>query len=452
MALRDFFKKVPEGDLDRRQSLRDPEQILAWLEELSRLGTALELECSESDLTPLQAKVRLVAEDTGTVSFAFKWKPAKEFTAGQKVRLVFPLDRQRFQTDLVYQGRGNYLEYRFHLPTAIYHAERRDAIRVKMRPRDELNIIVLQGFFDGLGLTGTLVDLSIGGCCFLVQRALQIKGERRLPISVNLLAPGTALVLVRLPNLPHLPQVECGGYVCSMRAGSEGVVVGVRFEGLGGPETAVLTKFLSERDPGIAIGFPRKHRRREEDATEAETQSVVRAVEAAAPEVAPTEAGTAIDPLDEADDALPGGRPEAGFLDPASEIELMKRLHKRGKKILLAMSDELERISLLAQLQHDGYRSLFEAQSLVQALEHHRRVPLDLVVLDQSVGHMGALKLLDVLRENGLPKETPVVVMQKTVDHQLTLARKGGRVNLLVERPLDYDAAMKLPLEGLLKL
>jgi len=444
MTLRDFFKKVPETELDRRQSLRDTDQILAWLEELHRLGTVVELECSDSDLTPVQAKVRTVVEEAGICSFAFKWKPVKELIPGQRVRLVFAMDRQRFQADLVYQGRGNYLEYRFGLPTAIYRAERRDSVRVKMRPRDELTATVLQGFFEGLGLTGTLLDLSRGGCSLALRQAIQIKDQKRLAINANLLLPGTPLVLVRLPNLPHLAQVECGGFLCSIRPGCEGVIVGLRFEGMGVPETMILNHFLHERDPGIPFAFPRKRRFSGLEENEGE---ILLASGPSVEPAPPAEAGGKEEDLPPIASEVDSG-PKEGL----SESEVLKRVQKRGKKILLVMADELERITFLALLQNDGYQCMFEAQSLVQALEHHRRVPLDLVVVDQAVGHVGALKVLEVLRENGLPKEVPKVVIQKSIDHQLTLANKGGKLHLLIVRPLDFFGTLKHPLETLLGL
>ena len=106
----------------------------------------------------------------------------------------------------------------------------------------------------------------------------------------------------------------------------------------------------------------------------------------------------------------------------------------------------------MAMMHQDGYRSLFEAKSLIEALEHHRRVPLDLLVLDQVVGHLGAMKLVELLREKGLPSNGPVIVVQKSVDHQLTLALKGGRVNLLVQRPVDCAGTMKAAMETMLGL
>ena len=445
MAIRDYFKRAPDADLDRNKSLRDPEQILAWLEELGRLGTAMELEFADSDLLPIPGKVGKVDETAGTVSLLCRWKPAKEPIRGQQIHIVFPLDNQRFKTDLVYQGRGNYLEYRCSLPVAMVPAERRDSVRAKMRSRDEFSIIVLEGLFEGLGLSGILVDLSVGGCCFLIKRAIRIQGERRLPISEALSTVGTPLALVRLPNLPHLPMVECGGTLCSIRQGVDGVIVGLRFEGLGAFETGILGKFLSERIPGLSFGFP--HKRRIRDLTEAELQEPQSAEAPAEPEAPAPEADQ---PVEQVQPEETG--PDTGLQAALTDQDRLDKVRKRGKKILLVMGDELDRILIMAMLHQDGYRCLFEAKSLVQALDHQRRVPLDLVMVDQSVGHMHALNLVEVLRDKGLPSSVAVVVVKRTVDHKLTLASRGGKVHLLVDRPLDFQDVLKPALERLLGL
>jgi DNA-binding response OmpR family regulator len=106
----------------------------------------------------------------------------------------------------------------------------------------------------------------------------------------------------------------------------------------------------------------------------------------------------------------------------------------------------------MAMLHQDGYRCLFEARSLVQALNHHRKVPIDLLVVDQAIGHMDALNLVEVLRDKGLPREVPVLVMRREWDVSLTLAAKAGKVNLLVDRPVDFAGKVKQPMECLFGL
>jgi hypothetical protein len=76
-------------------------------------------------------------------------------------------------------------------------------------------------------------------------------------------------------------------------------------------------------------------------------------------------------------------------------------------------------------------------------------VPLDFLVLDQSVAHLGAL---EALRAQGLPKKTPVAVIQRKPDIRLTVAARAGGVSLLLDHPIDFTATLKQPMENLLGL
>ena len=433
LAIKDFFKATPTPSPDRERCLQDPDQILAWLEELARIRTGMELVFSEAEAAPLAGKTELVGEETHSCTFSLQRAPHPEPAPGQRVRLHFPMDGQRFQTELVYQGRAGYLAYRFALPTLIRHAERRDSYRVHFHSRERFQVVILQSLFEGMGLSGELVDLSMNGCCALVHRAIRIQDERRMPIHAGLLAPGTPLALVRLPDLTHLPMVECGGHVSYLRKVSRGVTMGIAFETVGSFEHGILGQFLSGRIPGFHLGFPRKRRFR--DLTERERTE-------------PQPSGTE----EELFTPDAGAAEETELSEAMHDQDRMNKLRKRGKKILLVLGDELDRTLLMSILHQDGYRCLFEAKSMVQALEQNRRLAVDLVVLDQTLGHLGALQVLEELRGQGLPKKTPVVVLQRQPEVRLTVAAKAGAISLLVERPLDFEGKLKAPLEGLLGL
>ena len=344
MAIRDFFREKTESGPERERSLTDSEQILAWLEELARIRTVMDLTMSVSDLLPISAKVELVGEETRSCTLSLLWTPVVEPVPGQQVNLVFPLDGQRFKTTLVYQGRGGYKQYRFALPFAIQHAERRDATRVTLRSRERFRIVVLQHLMEGLGFNGELMDLSMGGCAFLIHRVIQIQTEKRVAISPGLLTPGTRLSLVRLMDLPHLPTLECGGRVSHMRQWSGGVNMGIAFENIGALETSTLGKLMTERVPGFSVDFPRKRRFRE---LTVEEREVPQPCEVSSEPVIE-------DPVEEEPEDAPQ---RDGWVD---------QLHKRGKKILVLMADELDRTLLMATLHEDGYRCLFEAASLIE--------------------------------------------------------------------------------------
>jgi CheY-like chemotaxis protein len=226
-----------------------------------------------------------------------------------------------------------------------------------------------------------------------------------------------------------------------MRQWPWGVTMGLAFESLGAFEAGILGKFMSERVPGFRSEFPWKRRYR--DLTEAER------LEPQPPDLAADE------PLPE-----PPCEVEAAFSD-AEIAELREAIHdgdrlnklrKRGKKVLLVIPDDLDRTLLMTMLHQDGYRCLFEANSLIQALEAHRRVPLDVLVVDQTVARHGALEVIEALRAQGLPKKTPAVVLRRGPDVRLAVAAKAGGVSLLVDHPVDFPAVLKAPLERMLGL
>jgi CheY-like chemotaxis protein len=424
--------------------MRDPEQILAWLEELGRIRSPLELFAHDKDLLPIPAKVELVGEETRAFTLSLQRLPQPEPKAGQAFLLNFHLDGQRFRTEVAYQGRGGYMQCVFRLPQAVLHAERRSALRTRFGTREKAQVVALQGLFEGLALGGALVNLSLGGCAMRLSRAMDIRGDKRLALSPDLLPEGTPLALLRIQDLPHSPMIECGATVSHMEQRSEGVVMGLRFEGLGSYEAQIIGKLLTQRVPGFRRSFPRK--RRLKDLSEAERQAPQvpeEPIEAHEDEEvqAPTEAESALSDLEIEELRLAVRAPD--------RTQLLK---KRGKRILLLVGDELDRAILMATLHVDGYRSLYEAQSLVQALDVNRRAALDMVIVDQKVGPHGALEIVEALRAGDLAKGTPILVLQRKPEVRLAVAAKAGGISLVLEHPVDFDGRLKPALEGLLGL
>ena len=441
MAIRDIFKAKSEPDQGR--TLKDSNQILAWFEELARVYTDMEARTGPDDLSPVTVKIGLVGEESKSCTLTFKTRPKTEPVSGQRLEFSFPMDGQRFQTQMTYQGRGNYLEYRFGLPVSIRSAERRDSTRVRIRSRERLSVVVLEDLFQGIGISGSLVDVSRMGCKLLIQRALHVQTERRLPIRDDLMEPGTPLALVRLPDLPHFPLFECGGRVAHLQSNPLGVVMGIAFEGMGAHENLILEKFLASRLVNFKTEFPWKRRFKDlpvEVQCNPESQVSV-------PEEGPDEVS---DDLDELGVDVAEDLEEESV--PLTDEEKRKVIQKRGKKLLLAIGDELSRTILAAALSGDGYRCVYEASSLVQILELNRRFGMDVIILDQAVGHHAALAILGSLKAGSLPNATPVVVLQREPDVRLTLAAKGGAVKLLVPQPVDFQGAFKRPLETILGL
>jgi CheY-like chemotaxis protein/c-di-GMP-binding flagellar brake protein YcgR len=437
MGLMDLFSDKPR--IDREPVLRDREQILAYFEQLMRMRAVISLQLEEQSVVAYSATVEHVSEEKGTLVLALQTRPSREPVAKAPVYVWFTLDGLRFRATLSFLQRSGYMQSELLLPECIRHAERREAQRTRFTARENAEVVALQGLFDGLGVSGTLLNLSLGGCSFRVDKALDIRKDRRVPLRGDLLAEGSDLPLLRLQNLPQTPLLDARAQVrhCGMR--KEGLVVGALFEGMGSLEFQALERLLSQRLPGFASGFPRKHRRQgdEEEETEAEASEPLQ------------------EPQEEAPQPVEDGLDDAAVEELRTTVRSPDRiiqLKKRSRHILLILGDELERIALAGALVEDGYRGLHEARSLVQALDQVRKHPMDLCILSQQVGSHGALEVLDQLLASGRLGDARIVVLKETEDVRLGLAAKAGRVSMVIPRPLDFEGVVKPGLESLLGL
>lgn len=209
--------------------------------------------------------------------------------------------------------------------------------------------------------------------------------------------------------------------------------MGLSFESMGGMEVEAIARVLSQKLPGYSLAFPRKRRRGElESPAEDPDQE-----ESPAPNDSDAElSDAALDDLRET-------------IRSPDCIALLK---KRSRQILLVMGDELERAVLLGNFYADGYRCLYEARGLVQALDIARRRNLDLLILHQQVGPHSALEILDQLRSSGRVGQAKVVVLKREDDVRLTVAAKAGGISLVIPGPPDFEGVLKPWIEQLVEL
>ncbi len=435
MALLSLFSGAAP---DREPALRDREQILAWLEELARLRTPLGLRLNEEDAHGATVKVELVSEEKGTFTLSFLHQPSGTWKEGQLVHLAFPLDGQRFKTTAKYRGLAGYLQREFALPEAMRHAERRGLMRTRFGAREKATVAVLENLFDGLGLSGPILNLGIGGLAFRVDRAMDIRLDRRLTVKGDLASAGKAMALIRIQDLPHVPTLECGATIMHFGARDEGVVAGLRFEDLGSLESQYIAKLLSQRIPLFGKGFPRKRRRgelaQEEDPGEEEIPAFEEPVPA--------------DPVEEA-------LSDRELLEIKVAMKAPDRLvllRKRTRQLLIVHPEELDRAILVSTLQVDGYRGVYEARSLVQALEISRHHQLDALIVWHKVGPHDGVEVVAKLRETFKGTTLPAVLLDSGDDVKHKLALKGGRIDAIVPHPVDYDGVLRGILERILGL
>jgi len=419
--------------------LRDPETILAYFEELSRLGTPVMLWVDQDSWVPIGLKVEGVREDSWCFSGSLQRALPGELSTKQTLELAFPLEGVRLLASVRFEAREGYLKAVFSLPESIRFGERRERIRARFGPREKARVTVLEDFLQGCGATGRLVNLSFFGLCMRVDRVIAVHGEGQIPISPAVFTVGTRLALVRIQDLPHTPMIECSGITTHSERSAIGTTVGIQLEGLGGLEQRLLADVLARRLPTFARYFPARRRRREDELVD---PAVIASQEAEAWDLIQDE---------ETSGANPSESPEGP--EPASVINKQERLlliKKRGKRILIIMHDDLDRAILAGTLHVDGFCKVMEARNYAEALGWFRVAPIDLLVLDQQVGAHPGQKFLERLRGQGYCLETPVVLLSDHLDVRASIMAKAMRIAHLQSKPIDYDGELRAALYRLL--
>lgn len=433
--------KKPESVDGQEPELRDSETILAYFEELSRLGTAVMLWVDQESWIPIGLKVEGVREDSWSFSASLQRALPGDLSTKRMLEVAFPLEGVRLLASLRFEAREGYLKASFSLPEAIRFGERRERIRARFGPREKARVTVLEDFMQGCGATGRLVNLSLSGLCMRVDRVIAVHGQGQIPISPAVFTPGTRLALIRIQDLPHIPMIECIGFTSHSERSAIGTTVGIHLEGLGGLEQRLLADVLARRLPTFARNFPARRRRNEEE--------LVDPTAAAFPEM---ETWDTPPEEEHAETEATGDPEEPGVAVEFTKQERLLLLKKRGKRILIIMHDDLDRAILAGTLQVDGFSHVMEARNYAEALGWFRVAPIDLVILDQQIGaHLGQ-KFLERLRGQGYCVETPVVLVSDHLDVRATIMAKALRIAHLQKKPIDFDGELRAVLYRLLRI
>lgn len=430
-------------------SLVDRQQILAYLEELSRLRTPCQLKFHREDLAPAHVKVESVAEEAEsfTVSLSRALPPGVEEQPA--LELTFPLDRGRFRCSVLFQQRGGYLQAVLGLPLRIKPAERRFRPRARFGARERASVTLLESLGDGIGAAGKVRNLSMDGLAFRVDRMLSIRDDKRMTPTAGHFTAGQKVLLVRINDLPRAPMVECGGVIAYATTTPEGPLVGVQFEGIGALETQVLEGILRQRLPKSGQLFPVRQRRSHMDLEAGARQASEDEEEFEDPELeSETDAGEKPLPSE----GLGPATAEDPWPDRSDPKERVQRLKRAGRTLLLLMGDDLDRAILAGTLAVDGFRRVREARNFTAALDCLAQSPPDLVLLDQRIGGHDAQLFLERLRRQGLGADVPIVLLAEKCDVKTTLMAKAARICHVQVKPVDYDGSLRGVLERLLML
>lgn len=426
------------------------ELVLAYLEDAQRVRAAITV--VDSKRREVAATIGAVFDDKVTLTTQGPLMADK----GSDVSLLFMLDGLRFKAEARLQE-AKPGSATLDLPASISLAERRRKPRARLNAREAVTATALTGLFDGVGLNGTVENISEGGVCIRVDRAMDVKTQRKMHMGANILTVGQPFMLVKLSKIPKCPPLELAGTVAWIDA-SHGLVIGITFEpgkeGLLGP----VRSLVASRAGAIPAGVPPKTRRPAEQPSDEDEAPLHRPAPKKEPEPAPKVEERAEEPtpapvvavIEPAAIAPPPEAPEPAPVDERSQALL--RVKKRARGILLAMPQGPDREAVAAFLGEDGYGRVLCADTLTELLEHVERPGIHLILVDGGVAELQGLALASLLQHRLGEEMPPVVLAEASVDAELVLGAQQTGVAQILVKPYDLDLDFRHMIEAHLGL
>lgn len=423
--------------LKKKSSSEGSELVLAYLEEAQRLRVPLNI---------VDGRGRAVSAGIGSVSEErVSVTPQGSLTVdkGASVDLYFMLDGLRFKASTKLQETKPGA-VALDLPAGLSLAERRKKPRARLNAREGATAIALTGLFDGVGINGIIENISEGGVCIRVEKAMEVKTQRKMHMGANVMPVGQPLMLIKLNKLPKCAPIELAGTVAWVDA-SQGLLVGIAFEsgkeGLLGPIRALV----SSRTTAIPTTVPPKSRRQQESEESEEPnhrppprKEPEPAPQAAAP--APQAPPAVIPSPSQPEPAEP--EPEADSAAPPHDerSQALLRVKKRSRGILLAMPPGPDRDALSSFLIEDGYGRVLLSDTLTNLLEQLDRPGIHLILVDGGVAEVQDLALASLLRHRMEDAMPPVILAELLVDAELVLGAQETGVAQILVKPYDLDS------------
>ncbi|MBI3130085.1 MAG: response regulator [Acidobacteria bacterium] len=413
---------------------------LAYLEDAQAKRMALTL--IDPKGRELPAHVQAILDDR--VSFSASGLMPVE--KGDKFTVLLVIDGLRLRIKLrAFEIKNGVLQVA--PPTEIELAERRKKPRARISSKEGATGTALTGLFDGIGATGTVENVSEGGFRLKVEKAMEIKGERKLHPSQNLMMPGTPLMMVKLSKLPKAPNIETDGKVAYAQMDGATLYLGISFSS----EQGALKGLVASRSTAIPSTVPPKARRAAEKPREPEPPRPEPRQEPPAPAPAPPAPPSA---APSPASAMPAeAAPALGNGDAKQDRSAaLSNLKKRTRAILVAMEDHPDRDWLQSFLLDQGYQRIYLAGTLTEMLEALEQPGLSLVLIDGGVAELKGMELADFLQQRLGDSKPPVLLAAETVQTVMVLAAKRAGVDQILVKPYDHDENLSSMIDGLVGL
>lgn len=392
--------------------VKDPAFIAQCMRELVASAEEFPIKVEGTKTLPYSAV--LVRADHGQIIVKLVRPLPPALAAGALFEMVFAAQDKRFEGRITFAGREGYLQYCFVWPKSLLASDRRLWKRYPIRPREDFQVAAQDSDIPGHGITGPLLNLSLGGLAFRVDRMLRLEDGMPIRPGAHLFERGKVLSLLRIRGLPRGEVLEARGMVVRVAEANSELVVGVQFTGLGEQEKVSLARLLETRERqasqsanALGVGI--------DPIDWPVGAQAMRAIGESLP-----------DPEAPAAPAAPAGPEEAG-------LAALAALERRSTRLLVVSppGEDCERITQL--LQGAGYwrfetvPGLFEAHAAWKAAGDE---PFRLLLVDlepsraEDLEPMGAVRHLEpLLRSFGA---IPVAFVTRVPDAMLELMGRPG--------------------------
>ena len=428
---------------DKKETSGSLESVLAYLEDAQRLRTAITLIGPRKG--ELTATIQSLDEGAGTVTFQCLGTMLAD--KGSKVTFVYQQEALRLgATCLAAEIRPNVLV--LELPDNLEVMERRAQPRARLNAKEGATLTALTGLFEGVGINGAVENISESGARIKVDKAMNLKGEKRLPLGTSLVPVGQPFMLIKVNKLPKCPGVmELEGRAVYLDAGQGGLAMGLRFDKPRADFASALRGMVGSRTTAIPTSVPPKARRKPVETPAAPPQEAPKAVappKAVEPAQA-VEAPKAVEPapkiLVEAAPAAVAEAPAPPDSPAAPKNEALGRLKKRSRAVV-ALTPSAAFGDLLKEFLHEeGFGRVMVSASPEDFLDFLQLPNLGLILLDGQQGTLEALGFVRKLNETfqDLP---PIILAAEEVSTSIVMAAHRSGVAQMLVKPYALDDAL----------
>jgi CheY-like chemotaxis protein len=385
--------------------LRNHETIRAYLEALVQQKAPVQLWVTRPGSLPFSTTLEKVETEVFTTTTSPQMEP------GEALEMAFMLEFRRFTflTKVLAPGL-------FQFPPTLRNGERRALPRAPFKPGDRAGILALEflkeTFPGGRIIQGKLLDLSTAGLRLSLDEFDILTGP------AEALRPGDTFEWMQITNLQNAPDLQVRATLVHLT----GRTAGLSLEGLSEGGQDNLRRTLAPRFPAtFGQGFPALKRRI--DLGDRAGIPTPKRVAPKAPEVVEF---TLVLPPPEAQAPL---RPSQGA---------GMRIRKLARQILM-LSAQSSLHALAEAFRQDGFRHVFEARTLREAQIVANTHPINLLLIDNSMGGHWARDLLKALQAHDLFRDTPIIlIVECRNEFSLAIAEDLGAMHIH-ERRESYE-------------